>query len=445
MSNSSDLIVFVPVIVMIFITIKSKKVLEPIVFSTLLCYILKYGFDFLEPFVYGIISIIRSESFAFIMVMLFCFGAVIFLIDESGGIVGLSRGMSRKIKSETGSLLMTWFLGLTLFMDDYLNSLIVGTSMKTLTDRHKVPREMISTIAISTGVPICILAPISSWAVFHFGVLKQNGIDVSKGLINTHFQVVPFIVYPFVCILGSLLLILGIIPKIGSLKEAYKRLRENNEGKIENLEKSNNDKNSIWSFIIPMATLIIVSIITTDVAIGGVCGLASCLIVFVLSKRMSLGDFVEASVTGMNEMLGPLIFMLFAFLFGEILTEMGFATTVIQLIEPFMIGELIPLLVFLLVSIIVFGGVDVWAVMPLVIPILLPLSQVFGINIFLCLGAMLSGICFGTQTCFISESHILISGTLNLRPSQQVMAHMPYAFIYATMTSIIYLVLGFTL
>lgn len=446
---NNSFIVFLPVIIMVTLTIKSKKILEPIIFSTALCYAIKYGLNFVRPFVYGIISVIRSESFSFIIVMLLCFGATIAVIEKSGGIQCLIRVVQRKVKSKTGSLIITWLLGLSLFMDDYLNSLIVGTTMKNVTDGHKIPREMIATTAISTGVPICLLAPISSWAVFLFSVISANGIDVSQGLINMHLKILPFVVYAFTCILGSLLLILGIIPKVGDLKRAYKRAEEKGqlipiENKLKTPEVEDHPNTSILNFIVPMATLIGVSIITKDVAIGGVCSIVAGIIVCVPRKVMTLGELVEVCVTGMSEMVGALIFMVFAFLFGKILTEMGFATTVIKLIKPFMIGEIIPFVVFWLVAMIVFGGVDVWAVMPLAVPIIVPLSQTFDINIFLSLGAMLSGISFGTQICFISESHILISETLDLKPIQQVMAHMPYALSYAVVTSIVYLLLGFT-
>lgn len=443
-----NILVFIPVLTMILYTVKSHRVIEPIIISALIAYFIKYKFGFIIPFIDGIYDVIRGEAFSFIIVMLLSFGAVIHIIKKSNGILALKRFVSDKVKTGKTSLLMTWILGLLLFMDDYLNSLIVGTTMRNITDRFKISREKISIIALSTGVPICILAPISTWAVFLFGVLTLNGFVTADGLVANHIKIIPLTIYPVISIIGSLLLVVGIVPDVMYLKKASIRSSKGQliplENTIREEVKDSNDGN-IMNFFIPIVVLVLVAAVSGDVVMGALSSLAVTLIWLKFSKQMSISDFVDHAVDGMAELIHPLVFMLFAFVFGHILNELGFADTVISLLSSFLMKEMIPVIAFIITSIIVFGGVDVWAVMPLVIPVFVPLAQNFDINMYLTIGAVLSGISFGTQMCFISESHILVSETLDLKPIQQVTALAPYAIVYSIITSIVYVLLGFIL
>jgi Na+/H+ antiporter NhaC len=440
----SEYIVFLPGVVMVSYTLISRRIIEPLVISVALAYFIKYGFDFSEHFINGIYDTIMEESIAFLIVMLFLFGGLINIMKESRGVFALMLFMEKKIKSKRMSLIMTWLLGVSLFMDDYLNSLVVGTTMKKITDSFKVPREQLSIISITTSVPLCIVTPITTWAVFIFGVIKTTNLDTSAGQIGTYLKIIPYAIYPYVCVIGTFLMTIGIVPKVFRLKKAYERVEKNPIAVMacDDIQGIDRKQGHLLNFFLPIILLVVVTIITANIAYGIITSLFITMIWLKLSGQMNLSDFVDISIDGMGSMVMPLIFILFAFMFGNILTELGFAQIVLDAVGPYLGREVIPLICFWITAILVFSGVDVWAVIPLVLPILIPLANAYEVSQYMVIGTVFSGISLGAQLCFISESNILIASTIGLKPMDQVLALLPYALFYALVTSLIYLNMG---
>lgn len=430
---------FIPVIVLIAYSLKSKRTVEPIILAVTLAYFLKYGKAFPNHFMEGIYQTLSNKTIVFLIVMLTLFGGLIELITFSKGILGLVEFFDKRIQSKKAALLLTWLLGLSLFMDDYLNSLLVGTSMRSITDNLQIPREQVSIISITTSVPLSIMTPVSTWAVFIFGVLSTSKLDTSLGQVGTHLKIMPYLIYPIISIIGTGLMILGITPKVFKLKEAYKAFKS----KPLNLEEIT--KGNPLNFALPIGIMILVTLITLNITYSLILALLITMIWLSLTRQVKFRSSVDVILRGMSTMTSPLIFIIFAFSFGEILTELGFSGTVLSIIQPLVSQDNLLIFSFLLVSVLVFSGIDVWAAIPLILPILLPLAQVYDVNPLIVIGAILSGISFGTQVCFISESNILVSDTLGLKPVNQVLALLPYALLYAFITSIIFIYIGYSL
>nr|WP_255813864.1 Na+/H+ antiporter NhaC family protein [Acidaminobacter sp. JC074] len=282
------------------------------------------------------------------------------------------------------------------------------------------------------------MTPVSTWAVFIYGVLKTTGIDTSHGQIGTHIKIMPFMIYPIISIIGTVLMISGLAPRVFRLKRAYDNFKAREDQEI-------SVKGNPLNFVIPIVILIVVTVLTLNITYGLVTALVVTTAWLSFSEQVYFKEAVDIVLKGMSTMTSPLIFIIFAFTFGEILTELGFADTVLNLINPLITRENLLVFSFLLVAGLVFAGIDVWATIPLILPVLLPLAQVHEVNAFMVIGAILSGISFGTQVCFISESNILVSGTLGLKPVNQVLALMPYALTYVALTSLIFLYLGYTM
>ena len=118
-------------------------------------------------------------------------------------------------------MVMTFFLGMIIFIDDYLNALSVGEAMKRVTDKYKVSRQKLAYIVDSTAAPVCVIIPISTWAVFFGGLLVDNGIasPEDKG-ISVYIDAIPYMFYPWIALLCVFLVALKVMPDIGPMKKA---------------------------------------------------------------------------------------------------------------------------------------------------------------------------------------------------------------------------------
>ena len=132
------------------------------------------------------------------------------------------------VKSEKPVLFLTWLCGVIRFIDDYLSILVTGNCTITLADEYKTPREMLCYIINTTSAPVFIIIPISSWVVFCSGIFEQTpeAAVVGGSAMDIWYNIMPYFFYPFLCVLFVLLVIFGIVPKMGGMKKAYKRVEE---------------------------------------------------------------------------------------------------------------------------------------------------------------------------------------------------------------------------
>ena len=153
-----------PLILMIVLAVITKKVLEPVILCTLLAFIISDKTNFFFAWA----SALESEvsNFAYFTLVFASIGALIRLLMKSNSVIGFSRLLSKFIKSRRSALMATWLAGILVFADDFINSLGVGTSMRTLTDKYHVSREFLAYTINSTGAIVCILVPMSTWGAF---------------------------------------------------------------------------------------------------------------------------------------------------------------------------------------------------------------------------------------------------------------------------------------
>lgn len=159
-------------IVYIFIT---KRILESLVLSCLMGLIMAAK----TINVFGEFSVLLTDTMldpdmAWLIIVCGLMGSIIALIERSGGAIAFGNWAAKHAKGEKSSLVWTWIMGIAIFLDDYLNSMAVGSCMRSLTDKFKVPREMLAYVVDSTAAPLCVLIPISTWAVFAGGLLEDR-------------------------------------------------------------------------------------------------------------------------------------------------------------------------------------------------------------------------------------------------------------------------------
>ncbi|HPR24071.1 MAG TPA: Na+/H+ antiporter NhaC family protein [Bacillota bacterium] len=434
----------VPLILMVVSVIVTKRVFESMIIPIILVFVLKDGTGFIGGFVDSFYEVMAEGTFPWILMMLTLFGALIQLLLESGGIDGFRRLALRYIKAERSSLVFTWILGVILCIDDYINDLAIGPSVRSITDSYKVPREAVGTVVISMGVPICSLLPVTAMAVFVFGIMQDSGISgENSNMLTEYMKVVPFLVYPMLIVLVAFLLAVGILPKIGPLRKLSKQMQEETE--ISEEHQHFDEKGQLLDFIIPVVVLVGVMLYTNDLVVAVLIAIAVCFALYIPRKKMKFDDFFKNFFEGVHSMIDILVILLMVFIFVDGLTRIGLSEYVIETTTPFLAGGAIPVLTFIVVALLAFGGVDYWAVILLMAPITIPLAVSFDVNVYLTMAAAVSGAVCGGTSCFFGEQMLMCSQSVEKKPTELAVANLPYSIIAFVGTAVIYAILGFVL
>ncbi len=433
----------VPLILMVVLVMTTKRVLESMILPLLMVFIMKDGTGFIFGFIDSFYAVMEEGTFPWIMFCIGLFGSLIALLLASGAIDGFKRLAIRYIKSERSSLIFTWILGIILCIDDYINDLAIGPSVRKITDAQGVPREGIGIIILSLGVPICTMLPVTAMAAFVFGIMKDGGISAEgSSMLVEYAKLLPFNAFPVFIVITTLLLAIGILPKFGPLKKAFAEARAN---LVESAEEEEVEGGNLIDFIIPVIVLLVMMIIFNELMIAVLAAIVACFLLYIPRKIMTLSEFMENFNEGIKDMVEILVILLAVFILVNGLGEIGLSEYVIETVSPVLVGGVIPVLSFIVVALLVFGGMDYWAGMLLLAPIIIPLAQNFDVNVYLTMAAAVSGSVCGGNACYFGEQMLLVSEAVELPPAKLAAANLPYAAIAAIATGIFYLVMGFVL
>ncbi|MDR2487398.1 MAG: hypothetical protein LBD12_05475 [Clostridiales Family XIII bacterium] len=468
---SAPFLTVLPLLVMLVLVATTKKVFESIIVATALVYIFKDGTGFLTGFTDGVYSVFAEGTYAWIVLMLSLFGALIALLVRSGGIGAFRRFATRYIQSERSSLVFTWVLGIVLFIDDYINNLGIGPTVREITDRHKVPREQLAFSICCTGTPVCALIPLTAFAVFVFSVMQENGVSPEgSNMLTEYSKLIPFLFYPIVIIVISFLLAFGLLPRVGAFKRYARELQEGSydvaaaagsaagadadAGADVGADAGAGDeieidagKGKLLDFALPVLVLVVVMFVTPehDLVVSVTCALAVAFLLYIPRKKMSVTEFFESFFAGIGDMLFILVIVLMTFVFVEGLNAIGFQEYVVGVVTPMLTGGAIPALTFVTVGVIAFLGVDYWAVMLLIAPIAIPLSTQFSVNPYMTVAAIASGSIFGGTACFFAEQILMCSQSVQRQPVRVALGGLPYSALGFIVATGLYLGFGFAL
>ncbi|PJI52645.1 hypothetical protein CTI14_39145, partial [Methylobacterium radiotolerans] len=162
---------------------------------------------------------LSNETAQWLLLIVALFGILMMLFEKSGIVTDFARWVERFVTSRRKSTLLTFLLSVVLFVDDYLNVLTTGTSMKQVTDRYRVPRTQLGAIMKMTAAPIAVLVPVSTWALFFSGLFEAQGVTVGGGGFGAYLQSIPFIFFGWTAIAVALLMSIGWLPRFGPLKK----------------------------------------------------------------------------------------------------------------------------------------------------------------------------------------------------------------------------------
>lgn len=436
----------------IFIT---KRILESLILASLMCFVMADGKAAFSEFNNGLLTVMMGEDIAWLIIVCGLMGSIIKLIEKAGGTFAFGQFVSSKSKSRKGTMVWTWLLGVVIFLDDYLNSLTVGSCMAPITDKHKVSREYLAYVVDSTAAPICVLIPVSTWAVFASRLIAINGACSEEESFMFFVRTIPFNFYAWFAAIIVILVILGWFPLIGRMKRAEERVAAG--GPLapvgsDNIDIRNGedvqvpDNPKMMNFLLPIAALVISTILLDiDMQKGVVVTIAFMFFLYVGQGLMSAGDFALYCVEGLKNMLLPILLMVLAFLFSYASNRINFTFTVIDMTVPLMrrIPQLMPFLVFLVLGMTEFITGTNWGMYIIALPIVIPLSQAVGSSTLLAVSAVLSAGVFGSHICFYSDATILSSSACGCNNFEHAATQLPYGLIAAALAGVCFLIAGF--
>lgn len=403
---------------------------------------------------------------ALMLVFLTMLGSLVMVMNMAGGSFAYGKWASKKIKSKKMAKLATSFLGMLIFIDDYFNCLTVGAVMKPIVDENKVSRAKLAHIIDSTAAPVCILAPVSSWAASVVAVIGDTGV---KNPMSVFLSTIPMNVYPILTLLMILYFCTSDI-EIGVM-EKYElndtsRILENEEV---GYEYSKNGK--VYDLVVPILVLIFVTVtmmlktggffaeglgaakafgnanVNLSLVIGAFFAIAVSFVMYIPRKLLKFEEFMKGIVEGMKTMVSAIVILSLAWTIGGITSDefLNTGSYIASLISnSTMPMWLLPAIIFVVGAFLSFSTGTAWGtfgiLIPIMVPILMHTNHMHYLTIVL--AAIFSGSVFGDHCSPISDTTILSSAGAGCDHIAHVSSQLSYAISVGSASALAFLVSG---
>ena len=451
----------VPPVVVVVLAIVLRRPILSLLIGALVGLAMLNPVEMLSNFAAASLKVMVDETIGWLILVCGGFGALIALLVRTGGAAAFGSFALRFCKGPRSSLIMTFLLGIVIFIDDYLNALTVGETMKRITDKFKISREMLAYVVDSTAAPICVLVPLSTWAVFFGGLLVDNNIAGEGQGIAVYIQAIPYMLYAWFAVLIVPLVVLGVIPLFGPMKKAqlqamqeqpqvdpaqYNEVQTADEYAVKAVEESFESADShgkLYNFLLPILLLVAFTVyFDIDVYKGLLATFAVTIPFYMLPKLMPFAEMIEKMLDGFKSMLPAIGTVIAAFIFKDVCDQLLLPQFVIESLSPFMTAGYLPAVVFLAMAILAFATGSSWGIFAVTIPIVMPLAVAVDANIPLVIGALLSASSFGSQACFYSDSTVLAAQGSGCNLMSHAITQLPYTLIAAACAFVGFLVIA---
>ena len=435
-------LVLLPAVITVCVAVVSRRPIESLLAGTMVGLLMLGPTTALAQFSSTLLEVMMSETIAWVIIVCGLMGSLIMLLLRVGSVDAFSEALAAKAKSSKSALMYTWLLGIIVFIDDYLNALAVGAAMRKVTDQFGVSREKLAYVVDSTAAPICVLVPISTWAVFYASLFQESGFAEPGQGMDLYISAIPYMIYPIVAVLLVPLVALEVIPAFGPMKAAELRSAQSPLRQPATLTDEDNTQEPdrevrLYHFLLPLATLIGFTLwYELDVQIGVIASVTLTILLFGAQRLLAWTEMFDAVLDGIKMMLPALTIVVTAFVFKEVNDQLGLPNFVIANIAPLMTPLLFPVITFLTMALISFATGSSWGVFAIAIPIILPLATSVGVSIPLAIGALLSASAFGSHACFYSDATVLAAQGSGCDVLDHALTQIPYALIAAAMSCI---------
>ena len=462
------IVTLIPALSFFVFALITRKCIFSILLSGVLGYLFYYGPEFFMPTVDALLDACSDADNNYIVLICLLFGCFVELLRQSNGARAVGDWARRYVKTQRQVLFLTWLCGVIIFIDDYLSILVTANCVLPIADEKKTPREMLCYIINTTSAPVCLIIPISAWVVFFSGIFSEQAeaAPLGDGAMGIWYSIMPYFFYPFLCVLFVLLVIFGVVPKLGGIKRAYERVEKT--GKLwpasSDMQNQDGDESHevmgaisdgpreereaephLWAFFVPMLAVVGVTLWLDDILYGVVAGIIVCFALFVPTRLMSMGRFCDACYKGLEDMLFIAAVLVTSLFFRNAIDLVGLPDYLISVATPFMSAAWLPAIAFVLVGLVCFATGNIWSIPAVCTPIVLPLAAATGASIPLTLGAIISAACFGAQACFYSDVTLLSASACKVNNVDYAVAQLPYIAIVAGITFAAYVVAGFAM
>ena len=423
----------------------------------------------------GLITNLSNAYNVGILVFLVVLGIIVVLMNKAGGSRAYGEWAVRRIKTRKGASLATFALGVLIFVDDYFNCLTVGSVMRPITDKHNISRSKLAYLIDSTAAPICIIAPISSWAAAVSGTVEGvNGISL---FINT----IPYNLYAFLTIL------MVIFISVSDTDYGPMKIHEDNAKNGDIFTTKNNtyeqdaqpvtERGRVIDLILPVAVLIVFCVVgmiytggffsgtdfvtafaNCDAAYGLSLGSISALIViiayYMLRRVLKFNECMDSIAAGFKQMVPAILILTFAWTLKTMTNHLeagAFVSGVVQ--SATALSVLLPVILFVVAIGLAFATGTSWGTFGILIPIVTSVFEAELANVsqtgeipsmvIICISACLAGAVCGDHCSPISDTTIMASTGAQCDHVNHVSTQLPYALTVAAVCVVGYLLSGF--
>lgn len=423
----------------------------------------------------GLITNLSNAYNVGILVFLVVLGIIVVLMNKAGGSRAYGEWAAAHIKSRRGVALSTFFLGVLIFVDDYFNCLTVGSVMRPITDKHNISRSKLAYLIDSTAAPICIIAPISSWAAAVSGTVEGvNGISL---FINT----IPYNLYAFLTIL------MVIFISVSDTDYGPMKIHEDNAKNGDIFTTKNNtyeqdaqpvtERGRVIDLILPVAVLIVFCVVgmiytggffsgtdfvtafaNCDAAYGLSLGSISALIViiayYMFRRVLKFNECMDSIAAGFKQMVPAILILTFAWTLKTMTNHLeagAFVSGVVQ--SATALSVLLPVILFVVAVGLAFATGTSWGTFGILIPIVTSVFEAELANVsqtgeipsmvIICISACLAGAVCGDHCSPISDTTIMASTGAQCDHVNHVSTQLPYALTVAAVCVVGYLLSGF--
>ncbi len=430
-----------------------------------------------------IVNSLADPNHASIVLFSMTLGGMVGIISRSGGTQGIVKKLSNFASKPRGGQIAAWAMGVFIFFDDYANTLIVGNTMRPITDRVRISREKLSYIVDSTAAPVASIAVISTWIGFELGLIQSvfQQLNINQNIYLIFLQTIPYRFYSVLAIIFVLsIALLG--RDFGPMLKAEKRARKT--GKVlrpGGIPLSDLTLTRItapegtplrWpNAVLPIFVVIFVTIIglwyngrenlmvqgATDHSIRMIIGAANSFTVLMWSsfagvftagvlaisqKILTLRQTLDAWISGMKSMVYAMVILVFAWSISKICEDLHTADYVVSITRGILSPRLLPLITFLISAFISFATGTSWGTMSILMPIVVPMAYKFSQETLLSpeastailigtIASVLSGSVFGDHCSPISDTTIMSSMASGSDHVDHVRTQIPYALLVA--------------
>lgn len=459
-----------PPVIAIGLALITKEVYSSLFVGVIVGGLLYSDFNFegtlTHAFNEGIVASLADSYKVGILVFLVILGVMVMLMNKAGGSAAFGRWAAKRIKTRAGAQLATIALGVLIFIDDYFNCLTVGSVMRPVSDKSKISRAKLAYLIDATAAPICIIAPVSSWAA-----AVSSYVEDGNGLY-LFIRAIPFNFYALLTIIMMIFLALTNLD-YGPMAKHEKNATEKGDifsgmkKMADAASEKENPKGKVIDLVLPIAVLIVACVIgmiysggffegvnfveafsNSDASEGLMLGSAVTLVItmiyYLLRRVMSFKDMAECIPEGFKSMVPAILILSLAWSLKAMTDSLGAKQFVEEVVKSSAGGfqVFLPAIVFLIATFLAFATGTSWATFGILIPITLgvfPLTDPLGV---VCVSACMAGAVCGDHCSPISDTTIMASAGAQCDHVTHVSTQLPYAFTVAGVSFVSYLIAG---